>query len=327
MEGAAAPPPPHAMLKYLVRRLLQTIALLLVVSLVVFAMVTQAPGGPSILLDRNMGAEEIARMRALLGLDQPVHVQYVRWLVQVLRGNLGVSYQAGLPVLEIILQMLPNTLLLSAAALALSLVVAIPAGVISAARPYTAVDHTVTFLCFFGISIPTFWYGLMLIVLFSIMLGWLPPGGMQTIGAPRTLVDTTRHLLLPAVVLGTANMALFARYTRSSTLAVLRQDYVRTARSKGLAERIVLYRHALRNALITVVTVVGLQLPRLVGGAAITETVFAWPGMGSLAVRAAFERDYPMIMGITLVVSLVVAASNLLVDLAYVYIDPRIRYE
>lgn len=315
------------MLRYLIRRLLQTVGLLLVVSIVVFALITQAPGGPSILLDRNMGADEIARMRAIMGLDQPLYVQYVRWLGQVLRGNLGISYQAGLPVLEIIGQMLPNTLILSAAALALSLIVAIPAGVVSAARPYTALDHTVTFLCFFGISVPVFWYGLMLIVLFAIVLGWLPAGGMRTIGEARSLADLTRHLILPAVVLGTANMALFARYTRSSTMAVLRADYVRTARSKGLEERSVLYRHALRNALITIVTVIGLQLPRLVGGAAITETVFAWPGMGSLAVRAAFERDYPMIMGITLVISFVVAASNLLVDMVYVYLDPRIRYE
>jgi peptide/nickel transport system permease protein len=315
------------MLRYLIRRLLQTVFLLLVVSLVVFALVTQAPGGPSILLDRNMGADEIARMRAILGLDQPLHVQYVRWLGQVLRGNLGISYQVGLPVLEIIGQMLPNTLVLSVAALVLSLLIAIPAGVVSAARPYTPVDHTVTFLCFFGISVPTFWLGLMLIVLFSIVLGWLPPGGMRTIGGPASPLDVARHLILPAVVLGTANMALFARYTRSSTMAVLRADYVRTARSKGLAERAVLYRHAFRNALITIVTVVGLQLPRLVGGAAITETVFAWPGMGSLAVRAAFERDYPMIMGITLVISTVVVLSSLLVDLVYVYLDPRIRYD
>ncbi|HEV8676778.1 MAG TPA: ABC transporter permease [Methylomirabilota bacterium] len=315
------------MTRYLIRRVLQTGVLLLVVSLVVFALVTRAPGGPAILLDRNMGPAEVAQMRALLGLDQPVHVQYVRWLGQVLRGNLGVSYQAGLPVLEIIGQMLPNTLLLSAAALLLSLVVAIPAGVISAARPYSATDHAVTFLALFGISMPTFWFGLMLIVLFSIVLGWLPPGGMQTIGAPPSLGDLARHLALPAVVLGAANMALVARYTRSSTLAVLREDYVRTARAKGLPERAVLYRHALGNALLTIVTVVGLQLPRLVAGAAITETVFAWPGMGSLAVRAAFERDYPMIMGITLVISAVVAASSLVVDLLYGYLDPRIRYE
>ncbi len=315
------------MLRYLIRRLVQTVLLLWVVSMVVFALVTQAPGGPSILLDRNLGPDEMARMRAILGLDQPLHIQYVRWLSQVLRGNFGFSYQAGLPVLEIIGQMLPNTLTLSAAALALSLVVAIPAGVISASRPYSGLDHTVTFLSFFGISVPTFWYGLMLIVLFAIVLGWLPPGGMRTIGAPPSLLDLARHLILPAVVLGTANMALFARYTRSSTMAVLRQDYVRTARSKGLTERAVLYRHALRNALLTIVTIVGLQLPRLVGGAAITETVFAWPGMGSLAVRAAFERDYPMIMGITLVISAVVATSSLVVDLMYVYIDPRIRYE
>jgi peptide/nickel transport system permease protein len=312
---------------YLVRRLLQTAVLLLVVSLVVFALVTQAPGGPAILLDRNMGPAEIAEMRALLGLDQPVPVQYVRWLGQVVRGNLGVSYQAGVPVLEIIRQMLPNTLLLSAAALVLSLVVAVPAGLVSAVRPYSATDHAVTLVALFGVSVPTFWYGLMLIVLFSVTLGWLPPGGMQTIGVPTRWLDVARHLCLPAVVLGTANMALVARYTRSATMDVLRQDYVRTARAKGLSEPVVVYRHALRNALLTIVTVVGLQLPRLVGGAAITETVFAWPGMGSLAVRAAFERDYPMIMGITLVISAVVAASSLLVDLLYLWIDPRIRYE
>jgi peptide/nickel transport system permease protein len=315
------------MLRYLIRRLVQTAVLLVIVSMVVFALITQAPGGPSVLLDRNLGPDEIARMRAILGLDRPLHIQYIRWLGQVVRGNLGISYQAGLPVLEIVGQMLPNTLTLSAAALLLSLSIALPAGVISAARPYSALDHGVTFLSFFGVSIPTFWFGLMVIVLFSILLGWLPPGGMRTIGAPATIADAIRHLILPAVVLGTSNMALFARYTRSSTMAVLRQDYVRTARSKGLGERAVLYRHALRNALLTIVTIIGLQLPRLVAGAAITETVFAWPGMGSLAVRAAFERDYPMIMGITLVISTVVAASSLAVDLLYVYVDPRIRYE
>ena len=301
--------------------------LLLVVSVVVFALVTQAPGGPGILLDRNMGPAEIAQMRAILGLDQPVYVQYVRWLGQVLRGNLGVSYQAGLPVLEIIGQMLPNTLLLSGAALAIALIIAIPAGVISAAWPYSKTDHAVTFLALFGISIPTFWFGLMLIVLFSIVLGWLPPGGLRTIGAPASALDVARHLAMPAVVLGTASMALFARYTRSAVAAVLRDDYVRTARAKGLAEARVVGRHAFRNALLTIVTIVGVQLPRLVGGAAVTETVFAWPGMGSLAVRAAFERDYPMIMGITLVISAVVALSSLLVDVLYLYIDPRIRYD
>ena len=311
---------------YVIRRVVQTIVLLLVVSLAVFALVTQAPGGPGILLDRNMGPAEIAQMRAILGLDQPVHVQYTRWLGQVLRGNLGISYQAGLPVLEIIGQMLPNTLLLSGAALALSLVVAIPAGVISAVRPASKTDHAVTLLALFGISVPTFWFGLMLIVLFSVVLGWLPPGGARTIGAPPSALDTMRHLIMPALVLGSASMALFARYTRSSVMVVLHADYVRTARAKGLAEGAVVCRHALRNALLTIVTVIGVQLPRLIGGAAVTETVFAWPGMGSLAVRAAFERDYPMIMGITLVISAVVALSSLLVDLLYVVIDPRIRY-
>src|SRR5262249_26492539 len=202
-----------------------------------------------------MGPAEMARMRAILGLDQRLHVQYLRWLDQVVRGNLGFSYTAGVPVLEIIGQMLPNTLLLSGAALALSLVVAIPAGVISAVRPASKTDHAVTLLALFGISVPTFLFGLMLIGLFSIVLGWLPPGGAPTLGAPPSMVDMARHLAMPALVLGSASMALFARYTRSSVLDVLHADYVRTARAKGLAERAVVCRHALRNALLTIVTV------------------------------------------------------------------------
>ncbi len=314
------------MARYLIRRVLQTVLLLLVVSLVVFALVTQAPGGPGILLDRNVGPAEMARMRAILGLDQPLHVQYVRWLEQVLRGNLGISYQAGVPVLEIIGHMLPNTLLLSAAALALSLVVAIPAGVISAARPYSATDHAVTSLALIGISVPTFWLGLMLIVVFSIGLGWLPPGGMQTIGAPASALDVGRHLALPAVVLGSANMALFARYTRSSTMAVLRQDYVRTARSKGLSEWVVVSRHALRNASIPAVTLIGLTLFLLWEGAVVTERIFNWPGVGRLAFTALTNKDYPVVQAIVFLAAISVTLGNLFVDLMYAYLDPRISY-
>jgi peptide/nickel transport system permease protein len=314
------------MWRYILRRLLQTIILLVVVTIFTFVLVTQAPGGPAILLDPNMTPEQSEQMRRQLGLDQPVYIQYGRWLQQVIQGNLGVSYSVGRPVTELIRIHLPNTLILSAAALVLSLVVAIPAGIISASRRYTRIDHTVTFASFFGISIPVFWYGLILIMIFSINLRWFPSGGMRDLQGQSGFLDVAHHLVLPAIVLATANMAQLARYTRSAMISVLTEDYIRTAASKGLAQRIILYRHAFKNAMIPVLTATGLELPRLVGGAAVTETVFAWPGMGSLMVQAAFGRDYPTIMGITLVVSLVVVISTLLVDILYVYVDPRIRY-
>ncbi len=314
------------MAPYLMRRLGQTAVLILVVTIVTFLLITRAPGGPGILLDPNMSPQQAEQLRRALGLDQPIHVQYWGWLRQILRGNLGVSFAVGQPVRSLIMAHLPNTILLSAAALGLALVAAVPAGVLSASRRYSRLDHAVTFVSFFGVSIPVFWYGLMLIMLFSIKLPWLPPGGMRDLEGPSGPLDVAHHLLLPAVVLATANMAQLARYTRSAMISVLGQDYVRTAKSKGLPGQVVLYRHALKNAMIPVVTVVGLLIPRLVSGAAVTETVFAWPGMGFLAVRAAFERDYPTIMGITLIVSVVVGLSSLLVDILYVYLDPRVRY-
>jgi peptide/nickel transport system permease protein len=314
--------------RYVVGRLIQTAILVLVVTMLTFLLVTQAPGGPAILLDPNMTPEQSAQMRETLGLDEPVYVQYWRWLGEVAQGNLGTSYSVGQPVMELIKSNLPNTLLLSATALVLSILLAIPAGIISASRRYSAIDHSVTFASFFGISVPVFWYGLILILIFSIKLEWLPSGGMRDLTASDSgPLDVAKHLILPAIVLATANIAQLARYTRSAMVSVLTEDYIRTARSKGLTERLVLYRHALRNALIPVITATGLLIPRLVGGAAVTETVFAWPGMGSLAVRAAFARDYPTIMGITLVISLVVILTTLVVDILYVYVDPRIRYD
>ncbi len=301
---------------------------MLVVTILTFLLLTQAPGGPAILLDPNMTPEQTEQLRRQLGLDQPVYVQYWRWLGQIVQGNLGTSYSVGQPVLDLIKSNLPNTLLLSGAALLLSITLAIPAGIISAARRYSAIDHSVTFASFFGISVPVFWYGLILILIFSINLGWLPSGGMRDLtGESSGTLDVVKHLIMPAIVLATANVAQLARYTRSSMVSVLGEDYIRTARSKGLREQIVLYRHALRNALIPIITATGLLIPRLVGGAAVTETVFAWPGMGALMVRAAFARDYPTIMGITLVISFVVILTTLVVDIIYVYVDPRIRYD
>jgi peptide/nickel transport system permease protein len=315
------------MSRYLLRRALQSALLLAVVSLVVFAMILTAPGGPSILMDPNMGAEEAARMRALLGLDQPVHVQYLKWLASVLRGNLGMSLALGRPVLELIGQSLPATLLLSGASLLIAIAGGVPAGIVSARWRNSWLDRGLTFGSVFGLSVPVFWYGLMLIIVLSVRLNLLPPGGMYTLEGELSAGDVLKHLLMPAFVLGTVNMAQIARYARSSILSVLQQDYVRTGRAKGLHERALLFRHALRNALIPVVTLIGLLVPRLVGGAAVTESVFTWPGMGRLAVSAAFQRDYATIMGVTLIVSGVVILSNLLTDIAYVFIDPRVRYE
>ncbi|MBI4279109.1 MAG: ABC transporter permease, partial [Armatimonadetes bacterium] len=308
------------MARYLTRRLIETVVLLVVVSMVSFALILTAPGGPSILMDPNATAQDIARMRTLLGLDDPLYVQYWRWLAQVLRGNLGVSMNIGRPVYDVVMQSLPPTLLLSVAGLGLAVLTAIPLGVASAVRRYSVTDHLSAAVSLFGVSIPVFWYGLMLIVLVSIKVKLFPAGGMYAPGTTST-ADLLHHLVLPAFVLGTTNMAPIVRYTRSSMLTVLREDYVRTARAKGLAEIHVRYGHALRNALIPVVTAIGLRLPLLVGGAAVTETVFSWPGMGNLAVNAAFQRDHSTLMGVTLVVSAVVVLSNLFIDVLYVYLD------
>ena len=315
------------MLPFIIRRLLQTIILLFIVTLAVFIMIQAAPGGPSILIDPNMSQEDVTALRQALGLDEPIYIQYFRWVTRLMHGDLGQSYAVGMPVTELILQKMPATLLLAGAALLFAVGLGIPLGVISAVKRYTVADYAVTTVSFFGLSVPVFWYGLMLIILFSVKLRILPAGGMYEIGMEVTAWEIARHLIMPAVVLGTVNMAQITRYTRSSFLTVLRQDYVRTARAKGLREALVLYKHALRNALIPVVTIIGLILPRFLGGAAITETVFTWPGLGSLSIAAAYNRDYPTIMGVSLIVSFLAIFSNLMVDILYSVIDPRVKYE
>jgi peptide/nickel transport system permease protein len=313
--------------RYLLSRLMQSVALLSVISLVTYTLVLLAPGGPSILLDPLMTRDQREQMKHLMGLDQPVYLQYSRWIKSVFQGDLGRSFSLGRPVRDIIVKQLPNTALLSGTALILTILIAIPLGIYSAVHRNSLADQLVTLAVFFGLSVPVFWLGILLIVLFSLSLRWLPAGGMVTIGAPFSLGDLLQHMAMPVIVLASSNLAVLTRFTRSSMISVLQEDYVRTARAKGLVERLVLYRHAFKNAMIPSLTVLGLLLPRLVGGSAITETVFVWPGMGLLAVQAAYERDYPMIMGIALIVSLVVVISNLGVDLLYAYFDPRVRYE
>lgn len=311
---------------YILTRLGQSVLLLLLVSIVTFVIIREAPGMPAILVNPDAAsAAEVEQGRRNLGLDQPIALQYLRWLGNAVRGELGDSYQQKQPVTDLILARLPATLLLSGIALLVAVVIAIPLGIISAIKPYGPVDYAATLVSFIGVSIPVFWFGIMLIILFSVRWGWLPSGGMYTLGSSFSVEDRLRHLILPVIVLSSIPMAQLMRFVRSSMRAELKQDYLRVARSKGLRESVVLRRHGVRNAMIPVVTIFGLLLPATVSGAPVTESLFAWPGMGRLAVDAAFQRDYPLIMGVTLFVSVLVIATNLIVDIAYAYLDPRIK--
>lgn len=310
---------------YAARRVVQAVVLLFIVSVVTFALIHAAPGGPAMLANPDLSKDQIEQMSEQLQLDDPLPVQYGRWLRDVLRGDLGTSYNSIEPVTKVLRERLPNTLLLAGVAFSLAVVLSIPLGVFCALRSNSAVDRLVAGFTFLGISVPVFWLGIMLIVAFSLKLHWLPAGGMSTTGEPFSLADRLKHLAMPASVLMIGNLAELTRYTRSGMLSVLHEDYMRTARAKGLAGRVVVIRHGLRNALIPVITVVGAMLPRAVGGAAVTEAVFSWPGMGRLAVEAAGTRDYPVVLGTTLTVAAVVVVSSLVTDLLYGYLDPRIR--
>ena len=310
---------------YLLHRLFNSIIVLFIVCTAVFVFIHIAPGGPSIMMSDELSEEQVAEIRKSLGLDDPIHIQYYNWMRNVLHGNLGISFVSGRSVLVVILERVPATAALGLSALIFSVVIALPLGSASAVRQGSALDSTASFFSFFGVSMPVFWFGLMLILLFSVYLGWLPSAGMYSVGMEGSLLDRFRHLIMPTLVLGLANTAELIRYARSSMLEVLRQDYVRTARSKGLGEAMVIYKHALKNAMVTNISVIGLSLPRLIGGAAITEFIFAWPGMGRLAITSALGRDYPLVMGVTVVVAVVVILTNLVVDLTYPLFDPRIR--
>jgi peptide/nickel transport system permease protein len=314
------------MLPYVLRRLVTMVPVLLVVSVVVFSLIHLTPGDPvSIMLREEADPATAAALRAALGLDRPLPVQYVVWLGRAARGELGRSIRTNQPVSEAILQRLPVTLSLAGAATMLALVIALPAGILSAVRRNSAADVAGTLVALTGVSLPNFWLAILLIFLFSVTLGWLPPLGW--VSPARDFWGSLRSLVLPAVTLGAAVAAVVMRMTRSSLLEVLQLDYVRTARAKGLGEAPVLLRHALRNALVPVVTVVGLQAGALLGGAIITETIFALPGVGRLLVDAIFQRDFPVVQGVVLFLALNFLLVNLLVDLAYAGLDPRIRYD
>jgi peptide/nickel transport system permease protein len=315
------------MISYVIRRLLQGVLVLFIVSLVTFFLIHAEPGGPALLSNPELSRDEVAQIKQNLGLSDPLPVQYVRWMSNVLQGNLGTSYSTLTPVSSLLRERLPNTLLLGGLALLLSVAVSIPLGIASALRRNSVLDRALTGFAFLGVSVPVFWLAIILVIIFSVELHVLPSGNMFTVGESFSLVDRIKHLVLPVVTLLVLNLATLTRYTRSAMIDVLGQDYIRTARAKGLESRTVIYRHALRNAMIPVITIIGVFLPNAVAGAAITETVFAWPGMGLLAVNAADTRDYPVVLGATLTVAVIVVLSNLLTDLLYGVLDPRIRLD
>lgn len=306
------------MISYIIRRLLLALPVLWGVVTLVFLALRLIPGDPAMVMAGEAAPSEVVEeIRRMTGLDRPIHVQYAIYLVQLVRGNLGLSVRTRRPVALEIAARFPATVELALASMVIATLFGVAAGIISAIRQYTLVDYVCMVGALVGISVPVFWLGLMLIWVFSVELGLFPVGGRGTI----------RHLVLPAVTLGMMSTGLIARMTRSSMLEVLRQEYIRTARAKGLREWHVNTRHALRNGLIPVVTVVGLQVGSLLGGAVITETVFAWPGVGRLMVDSILTRDYPIVQGVVLLVAVLFIFINLGVDILYSVIDPRIRYE
>ncbi len=334
------------MLRYIIRRVLTIIPVLLGVSILVFGFLRLIPGDPAqVMLGERATPENIARVREQLGLNKPIYEQYLIFIGNALRGDLGRSVLRQEPVTQEIIRRFPATIELTLGAIIVALVVGIPAGIISAIRRGSIFDAASMLLALTGVSMPIFWLGLMLVLLFSVVLHLLPTGGRLDAGTnfvPITnlilfdslvkgevgvFIQALKHLALPAIALGSIPMAIIARMTRSSMLEVLSQDYIRTAHAKGLKERAVVINHALRNAWLPVITVVGLQVGRLLSGAILTETVFSWPGIGRWLVDAIYARDYPIVQGVTLFIALVFVGINLLVDVLYAWVDPRVKFD
>ncbi|MEH7277026.1 ABC transporter permease [Neobacillus vireti] len=316
------------MLPYIIRRLLIAIPVLFGVTIVNFLIINMAPGNPvDMYIDPNTSQEQIDLRKDQLGLNDPIWVQYFKWLGNLLQGNLGFSFSTFEPVSKIILERLGPTIELMIFSLIVGLLIAIPIGIISAVKQYSKLDYFFTGGSFLGISIPQFFLGLGLIYIFAIQLQILPAGGRSTLGSEGDFIDRIQHLILPVVVLAVGIAGKKVRYVRASLLEVLGQDYLRTARAKGLKEFVVTNKHALKNALIPIITVVGLEIPLLLGGAVITEQVFQWPGMGQLTIQSIMSRDYPTLMALNLLTAVFVLAANLITDILYSFADPRIKYK
>lgn len=314
--------------RYILRRLLQAVPLLLGISVASFAIMKAVPGGPLSAYEAGADVthEDITRLEHAFGLDQPLPIQYLNWFGHFVTGDWGYSFVSHQPVLALIGERLPNTVYLMGTVFVTVLLLAIPIGVITAVKQYSWFDHVVTGSTFAFLSTPTFWLGLLLIILFGLQLRWLPLGGISTPGASFEVTDRLRHLILPVATISLVQLGSHVRYLRASMLETIHQDYMRTARSKGLGERIIVMRHALKNAAIPLVTVVALDIPELFVGALVTEQIYGWPGMGRLFWDAATRSDYPILMGILAVSSSLIVFANLLADVVYGYLDPRIRF-
>ncbi|WP_257282953.1 nickel ABC transporter permease [Endozoicomonas sp. SESOKO1] len=302
--------------RFILKRLMLLIPVLLGVSLLVFAIMSFTPGDPAqLILGENAPPEAVAELREEMGLNDPFLLRYARFVGNAATGDLGQSYTSGRDVFDEIFSRFPNTLILAALGVVIAVLIGIPVGIISATRQYSIVDSGSMFFALLGVSMPNFWLGLMMILLFSVNLGWVPSGGYSSWSS----------LIMPAITLGTGSAAIITRMTRSSMLEVIRQDYIRTARAKGVAENVVINRHALKNALIPVITVIGLQFGMLLGGAVLTETVFSWPGVGRMMVDAIRQKDAPTVLGTVVFLATTFSLVNLLVDLLYGFVDPRIK--
>ena len=333
------------MLGYLLRRVIATIPVVVLISLLVFLLIHAAPGDPAdLLLSEEASPQDIADARRRWGLDQPIYIQYLRFLANILSGDLGTSFRYADPVITLIGERLPATIELAIASMLIAIIFGIPLGVWAGAKPNSWADNLGSVFGFFGISMPSFWLGIMLILVISGYFNWLPSSGRSTYGVAqgfetgfyithglasgnmKAAWDGIKYVIMPAIALGTGMMGLIMRVTRSSVLEIMDEDYVRTARAKGLGERTVLWRHVLRNAFVPIITVVGLELGTLLSGSIIVETVFAWPGSGSLLIAAIQSRDYPLITGTVLTYTIAFVAINFMIDILYALIDPRIRF-
>ena len=323
--GTEAPERILVVIKHVLRRLMLLVPVLFIVTILISSLIYFSPGDPvRVMLGLRANEEAVAKIRVELGLDKPYYIRYLKWLGNVARGNLGKSLQRNEDVRDMIMERLPATLELTVFAVLVAVLLAIPIGVISATRVNTFLDNLLSFSSLFWISMPGFWVAMIAVMLFSMSLHLFPISGR---GGPIWTMEGIRYLALPGLILGIRQVAIISRLIRAGMLEILNEDYVRTARSKGLAERIVIYKHALRNAMIPTVTIFGLQIPELLSLAVIIETVFAWPGTGRLLVDAVLKRDYTLVQGIVLVYALLVIIMNLIVDLLYAYIDPRIKHE
>jgi len=314
------------MFKIILKRIIQAIPILIVISIISFFLVNLAPGDPvQAFVTPKMSENDILRIRKNLGLDKPILVQYFYWLKNILKGNFGYSYINYRPVLKQIMERIPATLGLMGISMLVSVILSIPLGIISAVHKNKFIDRFISNTSYIGISIPSFWFAMILIYVFTAKLGILPSIGMRTVGV-ESVIDVIKHGIMPSIVLSFSNIAVLTRYIRSSVIGQLKESYVATAYSKGMSKNVVLYGHVLKNSILPVITILGMSLPNLVSGAFITETIFGWPGMGRLGISAIYSFDYPVIMAITMISSIMLVIGNLLADIGYYFVDPRIKY-